>query len=86
MNLFCEKWGNNQKWENKNVGGPHEANFLKLDCSKLKKTFGWKPIWNIEQAIEKTVAFSKIYRDNGNLEKCMNEQMQEFIMKGEQNV
>lgn len=46
-------------WENKHDGGPHEANFLKLDCSLVKSTFSWKPVWNIDKAIEKVVQFSK---------------------------
>lgn len=40
------------KWVNRYDGGPHEANFLKLDCAKLKTTFGWKPHWNLDTAIE----------------------------------
>ena len=43
VNLFCSFWGGDAKWVNRYDGGPHEANFLKLDCSRVKKTFGWKP-------------------------------------------
>ena len=35
---------------------PHEANFLKLDCSKLKSTFGWKPRWHMAECMQKTVS------------------------------
>ena len=59
VTLFCKHWGEDANWENQFVGGPHEANFLKLDCSKIKRTFGWKPTWNVEKAIEKTVEFEK---------------------------
>ena len=52
---------NNLKWINRYDGGPHEAQFLKLDCSKLKKTFGWKPRWNVSEALDKTVEWSKEY-------------------------
>ena len=52
VDLFVSKWGEGMKWVNKYEGGPHEANFLKLDCSKMKSTFGWKPRWNVEQAME----------------------------------
>ena len=41
VDMFCNKWGEGVEWINKHDGGPHEANFLKLDCSKMKKTFGW---------------------------------------------
>ena len=40
VTLFCDTWGNGLKWIDKYDGGPHEANFLKLDCSKIKQTPG----------------------------------------------
>ena len=81
VNLFCQKWENGLKAEIKQVDGPHEANFLKLDCSKLKKTFNWQPKWNIETAIEKTVAWTKVYVEKGDISKVMDEQIYEFLSK-----
>lgn len=78
VNIFCEKWGEGAKWVNKFVGGPHEANFLKLDCSKLKSTFEWKPRWSVEEAIEKTVEWSKVYISGGDVPRCMDKQIEEF--------
>ncbi|MGM9552423.1 MAG: CDP-glucose 4,6-dehydratase [Clostridia bacterium] len=79
VDLFVKKWGNGLKWVNVNDNGPHEANFLKLDCSKLKSTFGWKPRWNLEMAIEKTVEWSKCYFEKGNVRECMDRQIKEFL-------
>ena len=59
VDLFCKYWGEGITWKNEYDGGPHEANFLKLDCSKIKKTFDWHPHWNLETAIEKTVEWTK---------------------------
>ena len=81
VTMFCDKWQENATWEDKYDGGPHEANFLKLDCSKLKHTFGWKCAWNVEEAIEKTVEWSKVYRDQGDIVGCINQQMDEFYKK-----
>lgn len=78
VTLFCEKWGG-IKWENKWVGGPHEANFLKLDCSKLKSTFSWKPRWHIDDAIDKTVEWTKVYLSNGDVPAIMDKQINEFL-------
>ncbi len=78
VTLFCEKWGNGQKWENKFVGGPHEAGFLKLDCSKLKAAFGWKPHWNIEKAVEKTVEWYMEYAKCGDICNFMDQQIGEY--------
>lgn len=55
VDLFVNTWGEGMKWVNKYDSGPHEANFLKLDCSKLKSTFGWTPRWNLDKAMEKIV-------------------------------
>ena len=83
VTLFCEKWnretGDSIKWIDRYDGGPHEANFLKLDCSKLKRTFGWKPRWNVETTMEKIVEWSYIYLQHGDVADCMKRQIEEFI-------
>ncbi len=63
---------------------PHEANFLKLDSSKLKSVFGWKPRWNLEKAIEKTTEFQKCKQSGDDLRKCMDKQIAEFFTEGNQ--
>lgn len=77
--IFCEKWGKGVSWKTQNTNGPHEANFLKLDCSKMKNTFGWKPCWNIETALEKTVEFSKAYIEKQDISKYMDKQIIEYM-------
>lgn len=77
--LFCRIWGEGQTWENVSTGGPHEASFLKLDCSKLRSTFGWKPRWTIREAIEKTVEWAKVYQAHGDIPACMDAQIRKFI-------
>lgn len=79
VDLFVEKWGEDMKWINRYDGGPHEANFLKLDCSRLKATFNWKPRWNLETAIEKTVEWSKCWVSGGDIRACMDRQIEEFL-------
>lgn len=83
--IFCSKWkkimGRQIGWLNQSDEGPHEANYLKLDCSKLKNTYNWKPRWNIEQAVEKTVEWTKVYAEKGDLEACMRRQIQEYLQE-----
>lgn len=59
---FCECWGG-VKWLNKHDGGPHEATFLKLNCAKIRDTFGWEPVWSVSDAIERIVEWSKAYEN-----------------------
>jgi len=61
--LFCDSWGMSAKWRAQSDGGPHEANFLKLDCSKAKAILGWQPRWDIKTAVDKTVEFAKANTD-----------------------
>ena len=61
---FCSAWGENVGWINKHDGGPHEAAFLKLDNTKIKEIFGWKPRRHIDECIEKIVQWTKVYFEN----------------------
>ena len=89
VDLFCSTWNKyrtskNEKkviWINKSEGGPHEATFLKLDCSKIKKIFGWKPTWSLEETMEKIVEWNVAYIEGGDIEICMDNQINEFLKK-----
>ena len=80
VDLFVKHWGNGLSWRTlSNVGGPHEANFLKLDCSKVKSVFGWFPRWNLDTAVEKVVEWSKCWQEKGDLNTCMERQINDFL-------
>lgn len=83
VSLFCDKWnkktGDNIKWVSNFDGGPHEANFLKLDCSKLKAVFDWKPVWSIEESMEKIVEWYEAYLYGKDHENIMEKQINEFL-------
>lgn len=80
VDLFCKYWGGNAAWENQaEANAPHEANFLKLDCSKIKATFGWKPRWHIEECMEMTTRFSKVRLNGGDVPAEMEAEIREFL-------
>lgn len=80
VDLFCEYWGNDATWKNvSEENAVHEANFLKLDCSKIKSVFGWKPRWHIRECMEMTCRFGKIFLENGNIPKEMDDEILEFM-------
>lgn len=78
VTMFCELWGDGAAWENQSENGPHEANFLKLDCSKIKHVFGWRPRWHIREALDKTVEWSKAYLEGQDLQKVTDRQILEY--------
>ena len=79
VSLFVKYWGEEAQWADCYDGGPHEANFLKLDCSKMKKIFNWTPHWNIDKAVEKVVEWSKCWNTGGDVRACMDAEIAEFL-------
>lgn len=92
--MFCDRWnaqatdapGNNGKsdlghvkWVNMSDGGPHEANFLKLDCTKIKEKLGWHPAWDIDKAMDKLVEWYKAYESGDDLNKITKDQIREYL-------
>lgn len=67
--IFCELWeektGKTVQWKDQSISGPHEANFLKLNCGKIKDTFGWKPHWHVRDALKECVEFANRTESTG---------------------
>lgn len=82
VDIFCKAWGDNAAWQNvSEKNAPHEANFLKLDNTKIKTVFGWTPKWHIADAVEKTVEWSKVWALGGDIVAVMDKQIKEYIEK-----
>lgn len=80
VELFCKTWGAGAAWENQaEQNAPHEASFLKLDCSKVKAAFGWQPRWHIAQCVEMSCRFSKVWLAGGDIPAEMDREIAEFM-------
>ncbi|MBQ6814998.1 MAG: CDP-glucose 4,6-dehydratase [Lachnospiraceae bacterium] len=80
VDMFCKYWGEGAVWENiAEKNAPHEANFLKLDCSKVKATFGWQPRWHIDECMDMTCRFSKVWLSGGNIPEEMDKEIKDFL-------
>ena len=78
--LFCDTWGDGAGWKNvSEANAPHEANFLKLDCSKSKTVLGWYPQWGIKQAIEKIVEWEKAVQSGTSAAEITDKQIKEYF-------
>ena len=60
-------------------GGPHEAGFLRLECAKLKKTFGWEARWHIAEAVRKTADWSRAWLCGEDMIRVTDAQIREFL-------
>lgn len=77
--IFCREWGDGLKTVVKPDGGPHEAAFLKLDCTKLKEKLNWKSVWDIEEGVRNTVLWSRIYVSGGDVRKELYRQIEKYL-------
>lgn len=81
--LFCGSWeeqtGEKISWINHYDGGPHESGCLKLDCSKIKEAFDWKPVWHVQKAVQKTVEWTVAFKKDGRAAEGMDKQIQEYL-------
>lgn len=75
---LCALWGEGAVWELDKGDHPHEAHYLKLDCSKARAELGWRPRWGLERALERIVDWSRVYRDQGNLGDVCLAQIEEY--------
>jgi len=80
MDRFVKAWGHGLSWYTKDNDGPHEANFLMLDCNKIKKVFGWHPRWHIDEAIRRIVEWTNsYYNDKSQIPAVMDDQIKDFF-------
>ena len=78
--LFCDGWGDGAAWKNVNeANAPHEANFLKLDCSKSKTVLGWYPQWGIRDAMRKIVEWEKAVQGGASAAEITDKQIKEYF-------
>ncbi len=79
VDLFCKCWGEDAKWECcREKDAPHEANFLKLDCSKIKSALQWHPTWHMETAVDMVCRWTKCWLSGGNICKEMDYEIFSF--------
>ncbi len=77
---FVKYWGEGANWTNEaEPNAPHEANFLKLDCSKARNILGWNPVWNVDRAIKETVAWYKAWNDGQDMLEYTQNQVRSFL-------
>jgi CDP-glucose 4,6-dehydratase len=58
---MCQAWGDGAAWQLDGAPQPHEATYLKLDCSKARSRLDWQPRWQLGQTIEHIVAWHKAH-------------------------
>lgn len=75
---LTSQWGDGASWALDGDEHPHEATFLKLDCSKARNRLGWQPRWNLERALDEIVAWYKAAARQEDMRAVTLEQIDQF--------
>jgi len=78
IEFMIQQWGGSAQWEKDGLDQPHEANLLKLDCSKARQSLGWMPRWGLETAIEKIVEWHKSFQSEADMRALSIAQIEEY--------
>jgi len=78
---LCRQWGNGASFTVDTGEHPHEAHYLKLDCSKARSGLGWQPRWNLEKALDSIIHWTECYRSGVDLQKVCLEQIEDYTGK-----
>ena len=79
INTICTLWGENASYAIDIKPQPHEATYLKLDCSKAKARLGWHPKWDIETALTQIVSWTKAYYGGKDMRAVCYSQIKQYL-------
>lgn len=71
-------WGEGASWALDSRKHPHEAHYLKLDCSKAKAMLNWHPRWHLEDALEAIIDWQRAFRDGKEMRALTLEQIHRY--------
>jgi CDP-glucose 4,6-dehydratase len=76
---ICELWADGASFEIDKSPQPHEANYLKLDCSKAKTLLDWHPSWDIETTLQMIVDWNKAYKNKNDMREVSIKQIEKYL-------
>jgi CDP-glucose 4,6-dehydratase len=78
VEYLTQVWGEGASWHLDNGNHPHEAHYLKLDCSKAKARLNWLPRWRLEMALDKIIDWQKQYQQCADMREVTLEQIAHY--------
>lgn len=74
---FAQRWSS-FTWFSNGEAYSHEANILKLDCSKARDHLAWAPSWSLEEALEQIEKWYMRFDNDDNMKQVCLEQIALF--------
>jgi CDP-glucose 4,6-dehydratase len=79
VELLISGWGDSARWRKEGSEQHHEANLLKLDCSKAHMQLGWIPKWDLRTATQKIVQWQKAHQAKENMQEVSLLQINQYM-------
>lgn len=78
VDTITRRWGDGARWELESGQQPHEANYLKLDCSKARARLGWAPRWGLETALDRIIDWHRAHLRGEDMRALCHAQISEY--------
>jgi len=75
---LTQQWGDSASWQLDQADHPHEAHYLKLDCSKAKMHLAWTPRWNLTHTLEMITAWQHAWLANEDMRPVTLKQIKQY--------
>ncbi|WP_310451837.1 CDP-glucose 4,6-dehydratase [Sulfuritalea sp.] len=75
---LTQSWGEGASWELDTDPQPHEAHYLKLDCSKARAKLGWHPRWNLQTTLQSIIHWHKQVLSGDNMQMASLRQIADY--------
>ncbi|CAH1208477.1 CDP-glucose 4,6-dehydratase [Paenibacillus allorhizoplanae] len=79
VDKICDIWGESSHYRIDGGSHPHEAHYLKLDCSKAKSLLNWQPRWELERTLKSIVYWSQMYNKGADMRITCLEQINDYV-------
>jgi len=75
---LTSQWSQNASWHLDVGNHPHEAHFLRLDCSKARAALAWSPRWNIGKTLKSIIEWHKAHSSGQDMNAICMQQITDY--------
>lgn len=83
---LCQRWDGEAGYQIDHGDHPHEANYLKLDCSKAKTRLNWSPRWSLDKTIDKIIEWVSAFKEGNDVKAMCLKQIAEYMQDGNKEI
>lgn len=82
VDQLTKSWGEGSSWELDADQGPHEAQYLRLDCEKANRVLNWHPTWMLSMSLNNIVSWYRAYITGKDMREVSLQQIKNFVQEG----